>query len=77
MMLLVNLAEVDWIQIDCDKKLLPNVLCSSTMTGVNSEKNSKPLFVNDITSCIKTQIVKNYVIYVIYFCGIMECMENQ
>ena len=63
MMLLVNLAEVDWIQVDCDKKLLPNALC--IMTAVNSEKDKEHevLFINDRLSCIRTQILKNNLCY--------------
>ena len=59
MMLLVNLAEPDWVQIDCYQKLLPNVLCY--MKGAE-KKRQLHINVTDEDkrrACSRTQILMN------------------
>ena len=67
MMLLVNLAEVDWIQINCDKRLLPNVLCKKK--GVNSvqEIDHNAIFISKIMSCNRMHILKNNLCYLFHW----------
>ena len=63
-MLLKNLAEPDWIQIDCDKKYLTNLVCITNETN-NSDKKINIDNVSKATrvSCLKTHILKNNVCY--------------
>ena len=63
MMLLVNLAEPDWIQIDSYQKLLPNVLCY--MKGEET-KMQLPTNLTDEDkrrTCLRTQILVNNLCY--------------
>ena len=59
MMLLVNLAEPDWIQIDCHQKILPNVLCYLQKTSKEGKMNTNVTFVHERKACPKSQILKN------------------
>ena len=71
-MLLVNLAEPDWIQIDCDKKLLSNVLC--VIKGVNSEEQIEPniTLINNKKSCTQTYVLMYDVCYLFLWYEGME-----
>ena len=72
MMLLMNLAEPEWIQIDCDKKLLSNVLC--VRRGVISEEQVEPniTFIHNQKVCAQTYLLMYDVRYLFLWYEGME-----
>ena len=78
-MLLVNLAEPDWVQVDCDAKILPNVLCVSDQVKVSNNNNHT--ITNQVDSkwnCPKSAIIKSHLCYIfLWFDGKVDISMKQ
>ncbi len=65
LLLLTNLAEPEWISVNCSQKLLPHILCAKN-TNLSSLENSSyynQKNVKDVKSCLHTDFNVNSTCY--------------